>query len=145
MSRYPFPAHLHYLVDEDTWARVDPDGTVVVGITPVGLKLAGELYMCRVKSPGLAIDAGRAVAVVELAKAVMSIRAPVGGTVVEVNEAVQERPARIAADPYGEGWLARLAPASPQALADDLAKLVTGEKVAGAMADRIAREPPGAL
>lgn len=142
---FDFPDALHYLVDEDTWARVEPDGSVVVGITPVGLALAGELYMCRVKSPGLVIEAGRAVAVVELAKSVMSVRSPVGGTVIAVNEAVQDRPAAIAADPYGAGWLARLSPASPDALAADLARLVTGEAIAAALAARIEREPPDAL
>lgn len=142
---FDFPDDLHYLVDEDTWARVEPDGAVVVGLTPVGLALAGELYMCRVKSEGLLIEANRAVAVVELAKSVMSVRAPVGGTVVGINEAAQERPAAIANDPYGAGWLARLRPVSAQALADDLARLVTGAALVDAMTRRIDREPPAAL
>ncbi|MEI7446784.1 MAG: glycine cleavage system protein H [Burkholderiales bacterium] len=140
-----FPESLHYLVDEDTWARVEPDGTVLVGITALGLALAGELYMCRVKSPGIVVEAGRAVAVVELAKSVMSVRSPVGGTVVEAHEAPQARPQAIAGDPYGAGWLARLRPASPEALAADLARLVTGDALADAMRARIDREPPSAL
>ena len=140
---FSFPTTLHYLVDEDTWARVEPDGTVVVGITPVGLALAGELYMCRVKSPGLQIEVQRGVAVVELAKSVMAVRSPVGGTVIEAHEALQDTPGLIARDPYGEGWLARLQPASPEALAADLARLVTGEAVQAAMQARMLREPPG--
>lgn len=142
---FEFPDDLHYLVDEDTWARIEPDGTVVVGLTPVGLALAGELYMCRVKSEGLLIEAHRAVAVVELAKSVMSVRAPVGGTVVGINEAAQDRPGHIVRDPYGAGWLARLRPASAQALAGDLARLVTGAALIDAMTRRIDREPPAAL
>jgi glycine cleavage system H protein len=145
IAGFDFPPQLHYLIDEDTWAGVEPDGHVTVGITPVGLKLAGELYMCRVKSIGITIEAGKAVAVVELAKSVMSVCSPVGGTIVEINERAEEAPARIADDPYGRGWLARLKPCSAESLAADLARLCTGDALAAAMAARIGREPPGTL
>ena len=47
-----FPADLHYLVEHDVWARLEGDGSATVGITGWGIVLAGEIYMCRAKSPG---------------------------------------------------------------------------------------------
>jgi glycine cleavage system H protein len=136
-----FPDALYYRLADDTWAQPLGDGTVRVGISALGVALAGDLYMCRVKTPGLAIAAGRAVAVVELAKSVMSVRSPVAGTIIEVNERVEQVPGTLVQDPYGQGWLARLRPASAQALAEDLAALVTGAPLAQAMAARMALEP----
>jgi glycine cleavage system H protein len=126
-----FPADLHYLVEHDVWARLHGDGTATVGITALGIKLSGEIYMCRVKPVGSEIAQGRAVAVVELAKAIVSVKCAVGGTVQAVNPLLDERPELVHRDPYGEGWLARLA---LRDLAADLPQLVRGEAVVEAMA-----------
>jgi glycine cleavage system H protein len=126
-----FPDGLHYLVEHQTWARVHDDGTATVGITSLGIRLSGEIYMCRPKSVGSLLEQGKSVAVVELAKSIVSVKSPVTGTVVEVNPALAEKPELVHQDPYGAGWLARVALTQ---FDTDRAALVTGDAVAAAMA-----------
>jgi len=104
----PFPEDLHYLVEHQVWARLEEGGTATVGITALGIRLAGEIYMCRPKGVGQVVEQGRSVAVVELAKSIVSVKSPVAGTVVAVNERLAATPELVHADPYGEGWIARL-------------------------------------
>lgn len=125
-----FPDTLHYHVEHQVWARPEADGAVTVGITALGIKLSGEIYMCRPKAVGQAVEQGRSIAVVELAKAIVSVKSPVSGTVMAVNEALAARPELVHSDPYGAGWIARLVPAN---WAADAAALVHGDAVADAM------------
>jgi glycine cleavage system H protein len=127
---FEFPDELHYLVDDQVWARLRGDGTATVGITSLGIRLSGEIYMCRPKAAGSAVAQGRAVAVVELAKAIVSVRSPVSGRVVETNPRLAAEPELVHLDPYGEGWIARVE------LSDfdtDAAALVHGDAVVPAM------------
>jgi glycine cleavage system H protein len=126
-----FPDGLHYLVEHQVWARLEGDGTATVGITALGIAQAGEIYMCRPKRPGSPVEQGRSVAVVELAKSIVSVKSPVRGTVVAVNERLADTPELVHRDSYGEGWLARLSLADFEA---DRAALLHGEPVAAAMA-----------
>lgn len=127
-----FPDALFYRVDDQVWARLEGDGTATVGITSMGIRAAGEIYMCRPKTVGSEVEQGRAVAVVELAKSIVSVKSPVRGTVVAVNEALAERPELVHRDPYGQGWLARLRLADFEA---DRVALVQGDAVPAAMED----------
>ena len=131
MSEHTFPLDLHYCVEHQVWARLQGDGTATVGITSLGIALAGgEIYMCRPKSVGTVVEAGRSLAVVELAKSIVSVKSPVSGVVVEVNPVLADAPERVHEDCYGQGWLARLQLAAFEA---DLAGLLHGEPVAAAM------------
>lgn len=125
-----FPDGLWYQVEHQVWARPEGDGSVRVGITALGVKLAGDLYMCRPKGVGSVVEAGRSIAVVELAKAIVSVKSPVAGEVVEVNARLAGEPQLVQHDPYGAGWLARIA---PRDWAGDAATLVHGDAVAPAM------------
>lgn len=119
-----FPPDLHYLIEHQVWARIDADARhATVGITSLGMKLAGEVYMCRPKSVGSVVEQGRSVAVVELAKSIVSVKSPVGGTVVEVNARLAEQPELLQSAPYGDGWIARIALAGLDA---DRAQLLHG-------------------
>lgn len=135
------PADLHYCIEHQTWARLDGDGVATVGITALGIRLAGEVYMCRPKSPGSELAQGRSIAVVELAKSIVSVKSPVRGIVLEVNPLLEDRPELVHRDPYGEGWLARVALADFEA---DRMALLQGEAVAPAMAHHawLHRESP---
>jgi len=125
------PAELHYLIEHQVWARVHADGTATIGITQLGIRLSGEIYMCRAKRVGTELAQGATVAVVELAKSIVAVKSPVSGTVVEINEALADRPQLVHQDPYGDGWIARLRLADFTA---DQAALVHGDAVAPAMA-----------
>lgn len=118
-----FPEALHYLVEHQVWVRVEEGGLATVGITSLGIQLAGEIYMCRPKGVGQVVEQGRSVAVVELAKSIVSVKSPVAGAVVAVNPRLADEPELVHRDPYGEGWLARLALA---AFARDREALVHG-------------------
>lgn len=130
LREFSFPAELHYLVEHDVWARFEADGTATVGITALGIKLSGEIYMCRAKPVGTVVEQGRSIAVVELAKAIVSVKCAVSGTVIATNPQLAEAPYLVHADPYGAGWIARLALAD---LERDRAQLVQGEAVRAAM------------
>jgi glycine cleavage system H protein len=103
-----FPCDLYYLVEQDVWARVHEDNTATVGITAHGIHLSGEIYMCRAKDVGVQVEQGRAIAVVELAKAILSVKCPVTGEVVETNPVLASSPEIVHTDPYNSGWIARL-------------------------------------
>lgn len=126
-----FPTDLYYLVEHDVWARLEDDGTATVGITALGIKLSGEIYMCRAKPVGTVVEQGRAIAVVELAKAIVSVKSAVSGTVLAVNPRLDDAPQLVHTDPYGEGWIARLAMADFER---DRAQLARGEGVLSLMA-----------
>ena len=134
---FEFPDDLHVLCEHDVWARLHEDGTATVGITALGVRLSGEIYMCRPRPVGTVVGQGRAVAVVELAKSIVSVKSPVGGTVIELNGRLATHPERVHEDPYGEGWIARLA-------LDDaggpVAGLLRGEALARALEARLALE-----
>jgi glycine cleavage system H protein len=57
---------------------------------------------------GASFGAGDAFGTVESVKAVSDLYAPVGGEVVEVNEALNDSPEKINEEPYGDGWIIRL-------------------------------------
>lgn len=126
-----FPPELHYSIEHQVWARLDADGLATVGITSLGIRQSGEIYMCRPKSVGSVLEQGRSVGVVELAKSVVSVKSPLHGEVVEVNPLLEEQPEWVHRDPYGRGWLVRL---RPTALDTDLPALLHGEAVPAAMA-----------
>lgn len=64
--------------------------------------------MCRPKRVGTPVEQGGSVAVVELAKSVVSVKSPVRGEVAEINPVLEDSPERVHQDPYGAGWLARI-------------------------------------
>jgi glycine cleavage system H protein len=128
---FDFPDALHYHAEHQTWARVEGDGSVTVGITSMGIELSGEIYMCRPKSVGQVVEQGRSIAVVELAKAIVSVKSPLSGTVLETNSALSASPELVHLDSYRRGWIARL---RPSAWDSERAALVHGDAVAAAMA-----------
>jgi glycine cleavage system H protein len=103
-----FPDDLHYLAEHQVWLRLHDDGTGTVGITRMGIVQAGEIYMCRPKALGSEVQQGKGIAVVELAKSIVSVKSPASGTVMAANPRLADQPELVHADPYGEGWLARL-------------------------------------
>src|SRR5262249_2885621 len=83
------------------------------------------------KPVGMAIERDRALALLEMSKTIRSVRAPVGGTIVSVNEEVKRQPGLLSGDPYGKGWLVRVKPAN---WAEDMTHLASGAGLAGKVA-----------
>lgn len=110
--------------EDQTWAQPLPGGQVRVGITALGLKASGEIYMCRPKAVGSEVEQGRSIGVVELSKSIVAVKSPLSGVVTRVNEALEERPELVHRSPYEAGWLVELAPSR---LAAEQPRLAIGE------------------
>ena len=115
MSGLELPPGLWLWAEDQTWAQPLPDGQVRVGITALGLKASGEVYMCRPKPVGSAVEQGRSIGVVELSKSIVAVKSPLSGVVVKINEALEEKPELVHQSPYDAGWLAELAPSNLEA------------------------------
>jgi glycine cleavage system H protein len=124
VSNCNLPEDLYYWVEKHTWARREPDGTVVVGITDVAQHLAKSIISATLKEVGKAVKKGKSAGTVESGKWVGPVTAPVNGTIVEVNAALKSKPGLLNTDPYGEGWFIKIKPDNWDA---DSADLVTGE------------------
>ncbi|HTQ34602.1 MAG TPA: glycine cleavage system protein GcvH [Stellaceae bacterium] len=85
------------------WIRQDGD-TAVIGITDYAQQQLGDIVYVELPEPGARVEAGKEAAVVESAKAASEVYAPISGEVVAVNEEIAADPARVNADPMGEGW-----------------------------------------
>lgn len=102
------PKELSYTKSHE-WIGNDGDGTVTVGITDYAQSSLGDLVFVELPEVGTRFSAGDVVAVVESVKAASDIYAPVDGEVAEVNEELADSPERVNEDPFGEGWLFKLA------------------------------------
>ena len=89
---------------EGTWALADGN-RIRVGVTDFLQQLNGDVAFAEVQPEGTAVATGDEVAAIETIKANVSVTSPVGGTVAEVNPAMELSPEAINQDPYGEGWL----------------------------------------
>lgn len=107
------PADLRY-TDEHEWARQDGD-LIVIGITEHAQAQLGDVVFLELPDVGSQLEQGKALGVVESVKAVSDLYAPLAGEVVEVNDALVDRPEGVNADPYGEAWMIKLRPADPDA------------------------------
>jgi glycine cleavage system H protein len=82
---------------------------VRIGLSDFAQQSGGDVAFAEVKPVGTAVAFGDEVASIETMKTDIVVPAPVGGTVVEVNPALEMSPEAINEDPYGEGWLAVIA------------------------------------
>lgn len=118
------PEELYYIVEKHVWARPE-DGVVTVGMTDVAQNLAKTIISVTPKAAGRTVAKGKSLATVESSKWVGPVPSPVSGEILEVNAAVVQAPSILNADPYGEGWIAKVAPVDWSA---DSVDLVTGSE-----------------
>jgi glycine cleavage system H protein len=126
MSEAGYPDDLLYHPEHD-WARIDPDGPdpahpqATLGITWYAQDALGEVVFFEAPAVGTLLAQGAPYAEVESVKAVSDVVAPLSGEIVAVNDALADSPQLINEDPYGEGWLVRVAlndPSERDALLD---------------------------
>ncbi len=127
---FDFPDDLFYLLNHDTWARLDSDGIVTIGITPLGAHISGEFIEFMPKAVDTQVECERSLGLLEMSKVIRAVRSPVGGTIVETNTRARTDPGLINTDPYGEGWLVRM---RPNAWHSDVCDLITGEGIPAAV------------
>ncbi len=109
-----FPEDRSYFIERTqmTWAKIEGD-RVVVGLTDPAQTRAGKILHVRIKAAGTARERGKPIATVESGKWAGPVLAPVAGTVVESNPAVEQDPSLLNTDPYGKGWIVKMVPSSP--------------------------------
>ncbi len=96
-----------YYTDQHEWIRVEGDeGTV--GITKFATEQLGDVVFVDLPSIGKTLAKGAEGAVVESVKAASEVYAPVGGTVTAANEDLSGEPAKVNAEPEGEGWFFKI-------------------------------------
>ncbi len=119
---YNLPEELYYTKDH-TWARIEDDGTVTVGLDAFGAKAAGSIEYIDLPMEDDEFESGEAFGSLESAKWVGGLLMPVSGTVIEVNEDIEDNLGILSEDSYGEGWLIKV---KPNNLKDDLKTLIHG-------------------
>ena len=100
------PEELQYTRSHE-WVRTEGD-TATIGITDHAQDELGDIVFVELPETGATFDAGDSFGTVESVKAVSDLYTPVGGEVVEANEALSESPEKINEDPYGEGWIVKI-------------------------------------
>lgn len=105
------PADLLYTEDHE-WASIQ-DNLVTVGITDFAQNELGDIIYLEFPEKGKAVAKGEPFGTVEAVKTVVDLFAPVSGTVVEVNESLNDNPEKVNEDPYGEGWIIRIEMSDP--------------------------------
>lgn len=102
-----FPDNLRY-TSEHEWIRVEGD-EAFVGITDYAQSELGEIVFIDVPTVGETVGQGEVFGSVEAVKTVSDLNMPVSGEVLEVNEELDAAPELVNNDPYGKGWIIRIA------------------------------------
>jgi glycine cleavage system H protein len=110
-----YPDDLRYSKEHE-WARTEQDGRVRVGITDFAQDALGDVVYVDLPEPGTQVSVGQAFGEVESTKSVSDVYAPVSGTIVERNGALEDKPELVNQQPYGDGWLVAIEAADPKEL-----------------------------
>ncbi len=122
---FRIPGELLYDMEFNVWVKVEGQ-SATVGATEPAQAYAGEVIFLKVKDVGTKVARGAILATIESAKFMGPMRAPLSGTVSEVNKAVVSTPSLMNQDPYSN-WVARL---SAENLAEELKLLTAGGEAA---------------
>ena len=112
MAEASYPDDLRYH-DQHDWVRVEGD-SATFGVTWFAQDTLGEVVFYEPPEVGATLTKDQPYAEVESVKAVSDVIAPMSGEVTEVNDALADSPEQINEDPYGEGWLVKVAVSHPE-------------------------------
>ena len=111
------PTELRYTATHE-WIRVEEDGSVVIGITDHAQSQLGELVFVDLPDMGIRVNAADEVCVVESVKAASDVYSPLSGKIIAINEDLEDAPSLVNSDPFGDGWLFKIAPSDMEELED---------------------------
>jgi glycine cleavage system H protein len=103
------PGDLKFLSSHE-WVRVEPDGSVTIGISDHAQDLLGDIVFVELPDIGQSIDAETDAAIVESVKAASDVYSPISGEVTEVNSILEDQPEIINSSPYEDGWFFKMTP-----------------------------------
>jgi glycine cleavage system H protein len=106
------PGGLRYAKSHE-WLKLESDGTASIGITDYAQGALGDITFVQLPKVGASLKAGEAFGVVESVKAASDVYAPVSGTVLAVNAALDKTPEILNRDSYADGWIMKLKVADP--------------------------------
>lgn len=100
------PQDLKYTTEHE-WVKVEGN-KVTMGITDFAQGQLGDIVFVELPEVDDAVSSGDSIIVLESVKAAADVYAPLAGTIIAVNEGLEDNPALVNTDPYGEGWLVAL-------------------------------------
>ena len=103
----PFPENLHYTKDHE-WILLEGD-IATIGITDYAQKELGDIVYVEIETKDKQLDAETVFGTVEAVKTVSDLFLPVSGTITEVNADLEANPELVNTDPYGKGWMVKMA------------------------------------
>ncbi len=110
------PENLKYSQDHE-WLKVDGE-FAFVGITAHAANELGDIVFLDIPSVGETMDKDDTFGSIEAVKTVADLLLPVAGEIVEFNTALEDEPALVNSDPYGEGWIVKIKMTDPGQVAD---------------------------
>jgi len=122
-----YPEQLQYTVEHE-WVALGGDAPASVGITAFAADALGDIVYVQLPEVGSTVTAGETCGELESTKSVSDLYAPVSGEVVAVNGALDADPSLVNSDPYGEGWLFKVA-------VSDEASLLSADEYAAHVAE----------
>ena len=122
------PEHLFY-TKEHEWANFK-DNEVIIGSTDYAQSQLGDIIFIEFPEIGDQVNAGDSFGEVEAVKTVSELYAPVTGTILEVNENLEDSADLVNSDPYGDGWLIKIKPTNLNEK-DDLMKSAAYKELIG--------------
>ena len=121
------PAELKYTKDHE-WIRVEGN-EACIGITDFAQKELGDIVFIEIETEGETLDKEDAFGTIEAVKTVSDMFMPISGEVLEVNEILADKPEAVNQDPYGDGWMIKIAISDDSQLADLLSPEAYAEVV----------------
>ncbi len=117
---YNMPEDLYYH-EEDAWVKLEPDGTVIIGMDDFYQKQAGDTTYVDLPFEGDTITQGETCGKIQSSKWVGKFVAPISGEIIEVNHELENDCRLINKDPYGAGWIIKVKPSNLDAELKNLA------------------------
>ena len=128
---------LYYAVEDNTWARINEDGTVTIGMTDIAQSLAGPILHAKPKPVGKARKKGRPIATVESGKWVGPVKTPLSGEIIAVNEDLANDVQLINKSPYHKGWVVKIKPSD---FDTEIKDMVTGDEAVTKYKEKIEKD-----
>ena len=116
-----FPANLYYTKDHE-WISIEGN-VATIGITDFAQGELGDIVYVDISTKGKALAAEEVFGTVEAVKTVSDLFLPLAGTITEINPALEAQPELINTDPYGDGWMIKMAVDNE----GDVSKLMSAE------------------
>lgn len=102
------PEDLKY-TKEHEWIRDNGDDTATIGVTDFAQSELGDIVFVELEPEGTEFDKDEVFGTVEAVKTVSELFAPIAGEIIEINEALEAEPELVNDDPYGKGWMVKMA------------------------------------